>query len=154
MISLVWIFADSATCASGEAGGQHTGVPILRRPNIGFLAHTLGFETGAALRSLRSRRVVTGKAGLFIFMVFWVRASVPRLRIDQLMSFTWKILLPLMFAQVLINGLVLVYDWPEIVLTVTGLVGVLVLVMAVDRAVRHPRPRPAPATQLEGEAAS
>lgn len=98
--------------------------------------------------------LVTGKAGFFIFMVFWVRASVPRLRIDQLMSFTWKILLPLMFAQVLINGLVLVYEWPEIVLTVGSLVGVLVLVMAVDRAVRHPRPRSAPAAQLEGEAAS
>ena len=98
--------------------------------------------------------LVAGKAGIFIFMVFWVRASVPRLRIDQLMSFSWKILLPLMLAQVLINGLILVYDWPEIILTVAGLLGIVVLFVAVDRAVRRPRPRPATATQLQSEAAS
>jgi NADH-quinone oxidoreductase subunit H len=98
--------------------------------------------------------VVAGKSSIFIFVVIWVRASVPRLRIDQLMSFSWKILLPLMLVQVLVNGLVLVYDWPEIILTVAGLVGIAVLFAVIDRAVRHPRPRPAPVAQLQGEAAS
>lgn len=96
---------------------------------------------------------VGAKASLFIFVVIWVRASVPRLRIDQLMGFSWKVLLPLMLVQVLVNGLVLVYDWPEIILTVVGLVGIVALFAMVDRAVRHPRPRPA-AVQLQGEAAS
>ena len=98
--------------------------------------------------------LVTGKASIFIFVVFWVRASVPRLRIDQLMSFSWKLLLPLMLAQVLVNGLVLVYDWPGIILTVAGLLGIVVLFVAVDRAVRRPRQRPAAAAQLQNEAAS
>ncbi len=97
---------------------------------------------------------VAAKAGAFIFLVFWIRASVPRLRIDQLMSFSWKVLLPLMLVQVLVNGLVLVYDWPLIILTVVGLAGVVALAAIVDRAVRHPRPRPAVAAQLQGEAAS
>lgn len=96
---------------------------------------------------------VGAKASLFIFIVIWVRASVPRLRIDQLMGFSWKVLLPLMLVQVLVNGLVLVYDWPEIILTVVGLVGIVALFAMVDRAVRRPRPRPA-AVQLQGEAAS
>ena len=94
------------------------------------------------------------KAGAFIFLIFWIRASVPRLRIDQLMGFSWKVLLPLMLIQVVVNGLVLVYDWPEIILTVVGLVGVAALFGIVDRAVRRPRPRPMAATQLQGEAAS
>lgn len=98
--------------------------------------------------------VVAGKASLFIFLVIWVRASVPRLRIDQLMGFSWKILLPLMLVQVLVNGLVLVYDWPEIILTVVGLFGIVALFAMVERAVRHPRPRPMTAAQLQGEAAS
>jgi NADH-quinone oxidoreductase subunit H len=96
---------------------------------------------------------VAAKAGIFIFLVFWIRASVPRLRIDQLMGFSWKVLLPLMLVQVLVNGLVLVYDWPEIILTIAGLVGIVALFVMVDRAVRHPRPRPI-AAQLQGEAAS
>ena len=96
--------------------------------------------------------LVAGKASIFVFMVFWVRASVPRLRIDQLMGFSWKILLPLMLAQVMVNGLVLVYDWPEIILTVVGLIGIVALFAMVDRAVRQPRQRPASAAQLQSEA--
>jgi NADH-quinone oxidoreductase subunit H len=39
--------------------------------------------------------VVIVKMCLFIFFFIWVRATLPRLRYDQLMSFGWKILLPL-----------------------------------------------------------
>jgi hypothetical protein len=49
---------------------------------------------------------------------------------------------------------VLVYDWPEIILTVAGLVGIVALFAMVDRAVRRPRPRPLAAAPLQGEAAS
>jgi len=53
------------------------------------------------------------KTSLFIFFFMWVRASLPRLRIDQMMSFCWQILLPFAFLQIIINGFVLVYDWPN-----------------------------------------
>jgi NADH-quinone oxidoreductase subunit H len=43
-------------------------------------------------------------AALFI----WVRATLPRLRYDQLMSFGWKILLPLATLNVLVTAIVLV----------------------------------------------
>ncbi len=36
-----------------------------------------------------------GKTCLCIFLAFWVRWSFPRLRIDQLLSFEWKILMPI-----------------------------------------------------------
>jgi NADH-quinone oxidoreductase subunit H len=38
----------------------------------------------------------------------WVRASMPRLRYDQLMSFGWKVLLPLATLNVLVTAIVLV----------------------------------------------
>jgi NADH-quinone oxidoreductase subunit H len=45
-------------------------------------------------------------AGLLLFI--WVRASLPRLRYDQLMSFGWKVLLPLATLNVLATAVVLV----------------------------------------------
>ncbi len=87
--------------------------------------------------------LISAKTGGLIFLVFWVRASVPRLRIDQLMAFSWKVLLPLMLAQVLVNGAVLVYGWPDILLLITGLIGLAVLFRVTDLSVRRPRSRPA-----------
>lgn len=38
------------------------------------------------------------KSCLMIFVFIWVRASFPRIRFDQLMSFSWTILLPIVIA--------------------------------------------------------
>ena len=35
------------------------------------------------------------KVSAFIFFFFWVRATMPRIRTDQLLSFSWKVLIPL-----------------------------------------------------------
>jgi NADH-ubiquinone oxidoreductase chain 1 len=37
-----------------------------------------------------------------IFIFIWVRASFPRIRFDQLMSFCWTILLPIVIAFVIL----------------------------------------------------
>ena len=49
------------------------------------------------------------KSSFLILTVMWISATFPRLRVDQLMAFCWKILLPFGFLQVLINGIVLTY---------------------------------------------
>jgi NADH-quinone oxidoreductase subunit H len=54
------------------------------------------------------------KSFLLIMTVMWISATFPRLRIDQLMALCWKILLPFGFLQVMINGIVLVYEPPEV----------------------------------------
>ncbi len=47
-----------------------------------------------------------GKVYLFLFFYIWLRATVPRLRFDQLMAFGWKIMLPLALANILVTSTV------------------------------------------------
>ena len=51
-----------------------------------------------------------------ILLIFWIRGTYPRLRIDQLMAFGWKVLVPLSFINVVITGSVLFYKlpWPTL----------------------------------------
>ncbi|HEV3072713.1 MAG TPA: NADH-quinone oxidoreductase subunit NuoH [Solirubrobacteraceae bacterium] len=52
--------------------------------------------------------VVLGKMAFVTFLFIWVRATLPRLRYDQLMSFGWKVLLPLATLNALITAIVVV----------------------------------------------
>ena len=42
----------------------------------------------------------------FLFLYVWIRGTLPRFRYDQLMAFSWKFLLPLSVANILVTGLV------------------------------------------------
>jgi NADH-quinone oxidoreductase subunit H len=42
----------------------------------------------------------------FLFIYIWVRGTLPRFRYDQLMAFSWKFLLPLSLANIMITALV------------------------------------------------
>lgn len=48
------------------------------------------------------------KTYVFIFIAMWIRWTVPRVRIDQLMDLGWKFLLPVSLVNVLVTGLVMV----------------------------------------------
>jgi NADH-quinone oxidoreductase subunit H len=52
--------------------------------------------------------VVLFKMTFFLFLFIWVRATLPRLRYDQLMSLGWKVLLPLATANALVTAIVVV----------------------------------------------
>lgn len=45
------------------------------------------------------------KVGIFLFFYIWVRATLPRIRYDQLMWFGWKILLPTAVLNLLVTSL-------------------------------------------------
>lgn len=44
------------------------------------------------------------KVALFVFFFIWVRATLPRLRYDQLMRFGWKVLIPLALINFVITA--------------------------------------------------
>ena len=52
--------------------------------------------------------VVIVKMLFFLLFFIWVRGTLPRLRYDQLMSFGWKVLLPLATLNALITAIVVV----------------------------------------------
>jgi NADH-quinone oxidoreductase subunit H len=52
--------------------------------------------------------IVLFKMSLITFLFIWIRATLPRLRYDQLMSFGWKVLLPLATLNALVTAIVVV----------------------------------------------
>jgi NADH-quinone oxidoreductase subunit H len=65
------------------------------------------------------------KTYIVILVIFWIRGTYPRLRIDQLMAFGWKLLVPLSFINIVVTGVVLFYGWPRWTLALMSL-GLLV----------------------------
>ena len=85
--------------------------------------------------------ILMGSKTMFMLLtIMWIGATFPRLRIDQLMAFCWKILLPFAFLQVMVNGIVLVYDLPDVVLLITS-GGLLVALAYVVYLVTKQPPR-------------
>jgi NADH-quinone oxidoreductase subunit H len=45
------------------------------------------------------------KTCLFIFLMYWIRATMPRMRGDQLMTFSWKVLMPLALLNIVLTSI-------------------------------------------------
>ncbi len=44
------------------------------------------------------------KTYILVFALVWIRLSLPRLQVDQLMGFAWKVLIPLGLVNILASG--------------------------------------------------
>ena len=75
--------------------------------NYSFYALDIGNEISYLLSSPLIEGIIFGltigiKSCIMIFVFIWVRASFPRIRFDQLMSFSWTILLPIVIAFIVL----------------------------------------------------
>ncbi|MGH8988803.1 MAG: NADH-quinone oxidoreductase subunit NuoH [Acidimicrobiales bacterium] len=83
-----------------------------------------------------------GKVFLFLFLYVWLRAALPRLRYDQLMTLGWKYLIPLSLGWLLAVAGFLVDSWWGAGIVVAALLvsGVLVRAFAIGKRRTASRP--------------
>ena len=76
-----------------------------------YIINTIGSQVDIYTYNISYNPIVNGilyslslaiKTCVLIFIFIWVRASFPRIRFDQLMSFCWTILLPIVIAFVIV----------------------------------------------------
>ena len=76
--------------------------------NVPFI--DLVLPRGSFLFGLISAIGFIVKVCVFLFIYIWLRGTLPRFRFDQLMSFGWKILLPMALLSIFITA-TLIYFW-------------------------------------------
>lgn len=99
------------------------------------------------------------KLAAVLFLMTWIRGTLPRLRIDQITSFAWKALLPLAAVNLAVSA-VLSLLWPDpgtgelwAMATINGLIAVAALFVLGQFGPR-PGERPAPAVASAGPPAA
>jgi len=108
-----------------------------------------GYTLWGAEKYIPSWIIFLGKLYTVFFIYIWARGTLPRLRIDQLMAFAWKFLLPIMLVNTLVvGGEVLIWRENDIsdvtALTLIGLVNFFfgaALVIGWARFLGHGRGR-------------
>jgi NADH-quinone oxidoreductase subunit H len=70
------------------------------------------------------------KVGIVFFVIVWVRTTVPRIRIDQLMALAWKFLFPLALINLLITA-VEILVWPAVSLWVLVPINIAIAIILV-----------------------
>ncbi|PKB69753.1 MAG: hypothetical protein BZY77_03465 [SAR202 cluster bacterium Io17-Chloro-G5] len=78
------------------------------------------------------------KVYLVIMVIFWVRGTFPRLRIDQLMAFAWKVMVPMSFLLVVMTAVYQFYEWPAWTLTLMSSAGLLVVAYLIYQRMTAP----------------
>jgi NADH-quinone oxidoreductase subunit H len=81
------------------------------------------------------------KVALLSFVSVWVRATVPRVRYDQLMNLGWKVLLPMALFNIALTAVVnvLLPNQPLVAALITFVVGAAVVVFAASRGPKRGR---------------
>jgi NADH-quinone oxidoreductase subunit H len=84
------MYLVSAVAATIFLGGWWTGIPLLDDIGAGADASTLAVVFGFLLKAA----AIISKAMLLVFVQMWLRWTLPRMRLDQMMYVCWKVLLP------------------------------------------------------------
>ena len=70
--------------------------------NIFYYFYKETFVNNSIIEGLIYGLTIGLKSSILIFLFIWCRASFPRIRFDQLMSFCWIVLLPILFAFIVV----------------------------------------------------
>jgi NADH-quinone oxidoreductase subunit H len=86
-------------------------LPVQILPNTSIGAFAPIALLNKALAAIPPTLWLLGKLYLFIFFYMWLRATLPRYRYDQLMTISWKVLLPLSIATLLTAAFMKQMGW-------------------------------------------
>ena len=78
------------------------------------------------------------KIYLVIMVIFWIRGTFPRLRIDQLMAFAWKVMVPMSFLTIVMTAVYQFYGWPAWSLTAMSTTGLVVVGIVIYKKMTAP----------------
>ncbi len=88
----------------------------------------------------------TAKMWTFLFIYFWLRASLPRFRYDQFMALGWKLLIPVSLVWIMIAAVIRTlrnqgYQHWTTLLVVSSLVFAVALILTLRKPFSAPSPR-------------
>jgi NADH-quinone oxidoreductase subunit H len=83
----VYVFAIASLTTVLFLGGWHAPLPVLE-----FIPGIIWFLL---------------KFSFIVFFFFWLRATLPRIRIDQLMGLGWRVLLPLAIVNIFVSAILM-----------------------------------------------
>ena len=95
------VFAVSCVVTALVPGGRDAD-PVRGIPHE-LLDRRVTHDRSYILVDLILLPVFMGKVLFFIFLMFWVRVTLPRMRVDRLMNFAWKYLVPLAIVNILVG---------------------------------------------------
>ena len=80
---------------------------------VGFWVGLLGPFWGQVVFNIIAAGAFVTKMTLLLIVFIWIRATLPRLRADQLMRFAWLFLIPLTLVNIIVTGAVLLLPLPQ-----------------------------------------
>jgi NADH-quinone oxidoreductase subunit H len=121
---------DLPECESELIGGYHTEYSSMKLGLYLFSEYTSMFVSAAIMAilffggynfpgmdafsgnvlAILSIAAFALKIFLFIFVIMWIRWTIPRFRFDQLMHLGWKVLIPAAIVNMLVTGLVIAWN--------------------------------------------